>query len=129
VWLPKQSTQQTPQSAKPADLFLGHHPLELFGLALDTVTGTSVRLNGQAADDRIDAALLNHGAALRSLDLVVDVIIYRVNMGHRSLSTKQGTFSRWAAAKQQISQIATEKVKTGKLSFFNLLDRFTSFSA
>jgi hypothetical protein len=48
-------------------------------------------------------------------------------MGHLLFSTKQGTFSRWGAAKQQISVITTEMVKTGKPSFFSLLERFCGF--
>src|SRR3954468_20831175 len=70
------------KSAEPADLFLGHHALDLLSLALDAVTGAAVSLDRQAADDGIDAALGGGGAALRSLDLVMDVIVNSVNMRH-----------------------------------------------
>jgi hypothetical protein len=43
-------------------------------------------------------------------------------MGHFLLSNHR-RFSRWGAPKQQISQIATKKVNTGKLSFFSALDQ------
>src|SRR5476649_501969 len=46
-------------SAQPADLLLGHHALDILGLALDAVTRAAVRLDRQAADDGIDAALLD----------------------------------------------------------------------
>src|SRR5205807_4413275 len=35
------------RSTKPADLFLGHHPLDVLGLALDAVTRAPVRLDRQ----------------------------------------------------------------------------------
>src|ERR1700692_12429 len=42
-----------------------------------------VRLDRQAADDGIDAALLGDGAALRPLLLVVNVVVDCEIMGHR----------------------------------------------
>src|SRR4029077_3921255 len=72
-------------SVEPADLFLGHHALDVFGLALDTVARASVRLDRQAGDDGIDAALLDAGAALRPLQLVVDIVIDRVIVRHRAV--------------------------------------------
>src|SRR5476651_293919 len=79
------------RSAEPADLFLGHHALDILSLALDAIARAAVRLDRQAGDNGIDAALLDDGAALRTLQLVVDVIINRVIMGHRN------SF-RWRAA-------------------------------
>src|ERR1700737_2037937 len=70
-------------SAQPADLFLGHHALDILGLALDAVARASVRLDRQAGDDGIDAALLGVGAALRPLRLVMNVIIDREIVRHR----------------------------------------------
>src|ERR1700727_663353 len=71
-------------SIQPADLFLGHHALDVLGLALDAIARTSIRLDRQAGDDGIDAALLDDGATLRPLQLVMDVVVDRVIMGHRS---------------------------------------------
>jgi hypothetical protein len=78
-------------SAQPADLFLGHHPLDVLSLAFDAVTRASVRLDGQACDDGIDASLPGDGAALRPLKLVVDIVIDRVIVRHRAIfPLKQG---------------------------------------
>src|SRR3954471_1744113 len=74
------------RSAQTADLFLGHHPLDVLGLALDAITRAAVRLDRQAADDGIDAALLDDGAALRALQLVVNIVINRVIVRHRPVS-------------------------------------------
>src|SRR5205085_5565101 len=65
-----------------ADLFLGHHALDVLGLALDAVARAPVGLDRQAADDGIDAALGGGGAALRSLNLMMDIVVNSVNMGH-----------------------------------------------
>src|SRR4051795_3843316 len=73
-------------SSQPADLFLGHHALDILGLALDAVARAAVRLDRQAADDGIDAALLDDGAALRALQLVVNIVIDRVVVRHRPVS-------------------------------------------
>src|SRR6185295_17644695 len=73
------------RSAQPADLLLGHHALDVLGLALDAVARAAVRLDRQAADDGIDAALLDDGAALRALQLVVDIVINRVIVRHRAV--------------------------------------------
>jgi hypothetical protein len=94
-------------SSQPADLFLGHHPLDVLGLALDTVTGPSVRLDRQAGDNGINASLLDDGTTLRPLQLVVDIVIDRVIVGHRSVfpgdegllvgKTKKRNKIRWLA--------------------------------
>src|SRR6516164_488192 len=68
------------RSTESADLFLGHHPLELFGLALDTIAPTPVRLDRQPTDDGINTALLDDGTALRSLNLMQNVIVYGENV-------------------------------------------------
>src|ERR1700712_5751817 len=73
------------RSAQPADLFLGHYALDVLGLALDAVARAAVRLDRQAADDGINTALLDDGAALRALQLVVNVVIYRVIVRHRAV--------------------------------------------
>src|SRR6266567_688431 len=77
-------------SAEPADLLLGHHALDILGLALDAVARAAVRLDRQAADDGIDAALLDVGAALRPLLLVMDVVVDREIMGHGGCSLEDG---------------------------------------
>src|ERR1700674_5746451 len=83
-YIPSGRTKRTSAgSIQPADLFLGHHALDILGLALDAIARASVRLDRQAGDDGIDAPLLDHGAALRPLQLVVDVVIDRKIMGHR----------------------------------------------
>src|SRR5258705_2538606 len=78
-------------SIQPADLLLGHHALDILGLALDAVARAPVGFDRQAGDDGIDAARLGDGAALRPLQLVMDVVIDREIVGHRpSLSVKPG---------------------------------------
>src|SRR5665213_1909601 len=79
-------TLQIPQatgSVQTADLLLGHHALDVLGLALDTVARTPIRLDRQASDNGVDTALLDDGAALRPLKLVVNVVVDRVIVGHR----------------------------------------------
>src|ERR1700693_4828246 len=70
-------------SIQPADLFLGHHALDILGLALDAVARAPIGFDRQACDDGIDAPLLDDGAALRPLKLVMDVVIDREIVGHR----------------------------------------------
>ena len=70
-------------SVQTADLLLGYDALDVLGLALDPVARAPVRLDRQAGDNGIDAALLDDGAALRPLKLVVDVVVDRVIVGHR----------------------------------------------
>src|SRR5260370_40662806 len=83
-------------SIQPANLFLGHHALDILGLAFDAVARASVRLDRQAGDDGIDAALLGDGATLRPLQLVMDVIIDREIVSHRlSFSLKPGLYAQW----------------------------------
>jgi hypothetical protein len=108
----RQSSSKSPQkpasgSIQPADLFLGHHALDVLGLALDAVTGAAIRLDRQAGDNGIDAALLDDGTTLRPLQLVVDIVVDRVIMGHRSVfpvkmgllvgKTKKRNKIRWLA--------------------------------
>src|SRR4051794_26717595 len=78
-------------SIQPADLFLGHHALDILGPALDAIARASIRLDRQAGDDGIDAALLVVGATLRPLQLMMDIVIDREIVGHRlSFSLKPG---------------------------------------
>src|SRR4030081_3761119 len=91
------------RSAQPADLFLGHHALDVLGLALDPVARAAVRLDRQPADDGIDAALLDDGAALRALQLVVDIVIDRVIVRHRPVSPWKNRLLVRMAAKGNIS--------------------------
>src|SRR5258708_28161106 len=78
------------RSAQPADLLLGHHALDILGLALDAVARAAVRLDRKAANDGIDTALLDVGAALRPLLLVMDVVVDREIMGHGGCSREDG---------------------------------------
>jgi hypothetical protein len=71
------------RSAQPADLFLGYHALDVFGLAFDAIARAAIRFDRQASDNRIDAALPRVGAALRPLQLVVNVVVDREIVGHR----------------------------------------------
>jgi hypothetical protein len=66
-----------------AQQVLGHDPLESLLLALDAVPGTPVRLYRQECDDRVDIALLDHVAALRSLKLVQDVVVDMIDVFYR----------------------------------------------
>src|SRR6266481_7088538 len=100
-------------STQPADLFFGHHALDIFGLALDAVARASVRLDRQARNDGIDAALLDAGAALRPLQLVVDIVVDRVIMGHRLSFRLSGAFSRNGPPRQQISKVNAKRGKRG----------------
>src|SRR4051812_40916148 len=78
-------------SAEAADLLLGHHALDILGLALDAVTRSPVGFDRQAAHNGIDAARPDHGAALRALHLMMDVVIDCVAMRHgRFFPLKQG---------------------------------------
>src|SRR4051794_15519912 len=91
------------RSAEPADLLLGHHTLDILGLALDAVAWAAVRLDRQTADDGIDAALLDDGAALRALQLVVNIVINRVIVRHRPVSPWKNRLLVRTAAKGNIS--------------------------
>src|SRR3954454_16947128 len=95
--------RQGVRSAQPADLFLGHHALDILGLALDPIAGAAVRLDRQATDDGIDAALLDDGAALRALQLVVDIVINRVIVRHRPVSPWKNRLLVRTAPKVNIS--------------------------
>jgi hypothetical protein len=88
-WTEKNTTAESVQAA---DLFFGDDPLDLFGLALDTVAATSVGLDGQATDDRINAALLATRAALWPLHLMMHVIVYCVQMSHLFTLHRSATF-------------------------------------
>jgi len=70
-------------SAEPADLLLGHDALDVLGLALDAVARATVRLDRQTGDNGVDASLLDRRAALRPLQLVMNVVIDREIVGHR----------------------------------------------
>ena len=61
----------------------GHDAFNIFRLALDAVARAAVRLDRQAGDDSVHAALLDRGPALRALQLVMNVIIDRKIVGHR----------------------------------------------
>src|ERR1044072_2851881 len=63
------------ESVQRTDLLLGHDALDVLGLALDAVAPAAVSLDRKAADNRINTALLDDGAALRALKLVVDIVI------------------------------------------------------
>src|SRR5258708_32276850 len=90
------------RSIQPADLFLGHHALDILGLALDAVTWTAVGLDRQAGDDGVDASLLGDSAALRALYLMVNVVVDREIVGHRASFRSSAAFRQNSARKQQI---------------------------
>src|ERR1700682_3635298 len=92
-YIPSGRTKRTSAgSIQPADLFLGHHALDILGLALDAIARASVRLDRQAGDDGIDASLLGDRATLRPLHLVMDVVIDREIVGHRLPSPLKTAF-------------------------------------
>jgi hypothetical protein len=66
-----------------AQQVLSHNPLEIFFLALDAVPRAPVCLDRQECDDRINIASLDNPAALRSLELVEDVVVDIVDVVHR----------------------------------------------
>jgi hypothetical protein len=65
------------------ELIFGHHAFEVFGLTFDAIPNSSVRLDRQLLNDRINGRLLN-GHSLRSLNQVTNVIFWLVNMSHLS---------------------------------------------
>src|SRR5580765_757017 len=65
-------------SAQSRDLLLGHEALDILGLAPDAVARASVGLDRQTGDNGINGSLLDRGAALRPLQLVMYVVIDRV---------------------------------------------------
>ena len=66
------------------ELIFRHDAFEVFGLAFDTISNSSVRLDGQLLNHRISGRLLNGHSSLRSLTQVTNVIFYLVDMGHFS---------------------------------------------
>src|SRR6266853_5224107 len=118
---PGRSKRTAIGSTQPADLFLGHHALDILGLALDAVAGAAVRLDRQAGDNGIDAALLDDGAALRPLQLVVDVVVDRVIMGHRRSFRWRGAFRRNTLRRQALWSVGgAESRENQAASFKNL---------
>src|SRR4051812_33830071 len=80
---PRQSRGAGAGSLQRADLLLGDDAFDVLALALDAIAAASVGFDRQAADDGIDAALFQDGAALRALQLVKYVVIDRVAVRHR----------------------------------------------
>jgi len=75
-------------------------------LLLMRVTRASVRLDRQAGDDGVDAALLDDGAALRPLQLGVDIVVDRVIMGPSpALSGEEGFLGVLGRKAQQNSSV------------------------
>ena len=66
------------------DLILRHYAFEVFGLAFDAISNSSVRLDWQLLNHRINGRLLNGHSSLRSLTQVTNVIFWLVNIGHFS---------------------------------------------
>src|ERR1700744_5868684 len=93
------------RSAEPADLLLGHNAFDVLGLALDAVTRTSIGLDRQAGHDGINAALLDAGATLRPLKLMMNVVVDREIVSHRLCPFFNRAFSRNYLITQQFSLI------------------------
>jgi hypothetical protein len=66
------------------ELIFRHYAFEVFGLAFDAISNSSVRLDWQLLNYRISRRLLNGRSSLRSLTQVTNVILWLVNMGHFS---------------------------------------------
>jgi hypothetical protein len=98
-----------PPLSPPADLLLGHHALDLFGLALNPVARASVRLDWQARGNRIDVVLLRDIALLWSLPpqqhAVIDGVVDRA--GPKSPEPPRSTRSGQANC-----LIASERAKS-----------------
>src|SRR5437764_8776658 len=98
------------RSAERADLLLGHHALDVLGLALDAIARPSVGLDRQPAHDGIDASLLDAGAALGSLKLMMNVVIDRVAMRHFAFFPGEaGAFSHKGVALQHILAVGAPR--------------------
>jgi hypothetical protein len=79
-----------------AQQVLGHNPLKIFFLALDAAPRAPVRLDRQECDDRINIASLDNPAALRSLELVEDVVVDIVDVVRASIVSGDTDMSRTA---------------------------------
>ncbi len=64
-------------SLRPAELLFGHDPLDVLGLASDTIPQASIRLDRHAAHNRVDVRPDFLGAALGALTLMMNVVIDR----------------------------------------------------
>jgi hypothetical protein len=66
------------------ELIFRHYAFEVFGLTFDAIPNSSVRLDRQLLNHRINGRLLNSHSSLRSLNLMTNVIFWLVNIGHLS---------------------------------------------
>jgi hypothetical protein len=66
------------------ELIFRHYAFEAFGLAFYAISNSSVRLDRQLLNHRINGRLLNGHSSLRSLNQVTNVIFWLVDMGHLS---------------------------------------------
>jgi hypothetical protein len=72
---------------------LGHDPLKILFPALDAIAKAPVGLYRQQREDRIDVALLDDIAALRSVNLAGDMVVDMIGVLHRGPRLQE-----WAAA-------------------------------
>uniref|UniRef100_Q07PH8 Uncharacterized protein n=1 Tax=Rhodopseudomonas palustris (strain BisA53) TaxID=316055 RepID=Q07PH8_RHOP5 len=66
-------------------LLLGNYPLDVSCLALDAISQPSVCLDGHALNNRIDVRLLDFRSALRTLNLMMNVVVLGESVGHSCL--------------------------------------------
>src|SRR5690242_17826594 len=64
------------------ELIFRHYAFEVFGLAFDAISNSTVCLDGQLLNDRINSRLLNAHSSLRSLTQVTNIIFWLVNIRH-----------------------------------------------
>jgi hypothetical protein len=69
-------------SNSPTDLIFSHNTLEILGFAFDTVPNTSVRFDREVRNDSVDNPFAIIGAPLWSLSLMMNIVIYRKDVGH-----------------------------------------------
>jgi hypothetical protein len=79
-----QTAVRPPSSPITRELIFRHYAFEAFGLAFYAISNSSVRLDRQLLNHRINGRLLNGHSSLRSLNQVTNVIFWLVNMGHLS---------------------------------------------
>src|SRR5689334_21306435 len=88
------------KSLKIRKLVFRHDALDILRLALDTVSQTSICLDGHSLNDRVDRRWISCSTTLWTLGLVANVFIQLVGMCHVSTSKISGSTSAEHAVMQ-----------------------------
>jgi hypothetical protein len=81
------------RSLRIGKLIFRHHSLDILRLALDSISNTSICLDGHMLNDRVNHWWISCSTTLGSLGLVADVVIQLVGMWHMSGSKIHGCIS------------------------------------